>query len=157
MIGCIADPVALARNLLRLLRPGGKLMFNAPDRDALHLGCQVWLDSAHPPDVVTLFPPGFFKCKFGLLAEVLEEVEALRVQQASTIALRQLLGIRWKKPQPKRIEAVGDGGLVWHLPSNGTLRLFARSASLVARIAELAALFPIRPAEFGLFVTLVRR
>ena len=56
LIGCVDDPIALTRRLLAMLKPGGLLLFNAPNRDALGLDGQLWLDSAPPPDLVTLFP-----------------------------------------------------------------------------------------------------
>ena len=49
LIGCVADPVKLTRDLLSLLRPGGRLLFNAPNRAARHLAGQVWIDlRLHP-------------------------------------------------------------------------------------------------------------
>jgi 2-polyprenyl-3-methyl-5-hydroxy-6-metoxy-1,4-benzoquinol methylase len=155
MIGCVADPVGLTSKLLELLRPGGKLIFNAPNRDSLHLRHQLWLDSAPPPDVVTLFPPGFFKRTFAALANVIEEVEMLLPEQASVVVLRQLLGTRWKKPHPKVIGSAGDG-LAWRQPIGRIRRAFERAVSRAARNAGAAALIPFRSAEFGLFVSLVR-
>ena len=34
LIGCVADPIAFTRRLLAMLKPGGTLLFNAPNRDA---------------------------------------------------------------------------------------------------------------------------
>jgi len=77
VIGCVADPIGLTTELLRMLRPGGKLLFNAPNRGGLHLNGQLWLDSAPPPDLVTLFPETFWKRRFSDVANVVERAEML--------------------------------------------------------------------------------
>ena len=63
LIGCVADPLAMTRGLLSMLKPGGQLIFNAPNKDALRFPNQLWIDSAPPPDLVTLFPPGFWRAQ----------------------------------------------------------------------------------------------
>ena len=60
-IGCVGDPLGLTRNLLKMLKPGGVLLFNAPNADSCWLRNHLWIDAAPPPDVVTLFRPGFWR------------------------------------------------------------------------------------------------
>src|SRR5437660_518436 len=60
-IGCVADPLGMTKRLLGLLKPGGRLLFNVPNRDGCYLRGQLWIDAAPPPDVVTLFPSGFWR------------------------------------------------------------------------------------------------
>jgi len=50
---------------LNLLKSGGRLRSIAPNRDGCSLQDQLWFESAPPPDVVTLFPPGFCRDRFG--------------------------------------------------------------------------------------------
>ncbi|MGD9657297.1 MAG: class I SAM-dependent methyltransferase [Methylocystis sp.] len=157
MIGCVADPIGLTNDLLALLRPGGALMFNAPNRDALYLDGQLWLDSAPPPDLVTLFPPGFFTRRFSAKADVIEEIETTPAAQSMLIALRRALGVVWAKPVARPIEAAGDHGLTWRQPAPQMRRLFERIAGKIGCITGLDALAPPQPAEFGLFVTLTRK
>jgi SAM-dependent methyltransferase len=157
MIGCVADPVGLTRQLLSLLRPGGALLFNAPNRAALHLRHQLWLDSAPPPDVVTLFPRGFWIRQFSEAAKVTEEVELLPRDQALRIGLRRLFRRTWRKPTAKPLERCGERGHTWSQEAGGGWRLFERMAGKIGRASGLAALAPGRPADFGLFVAMVRK
>lgn len=156
MIGCVADPIGLTNDLLALLRPGGALLFNAPNRDALHLDGQLWLDSAPPPDLVTLFPPGFFARQFSAKADVIEYIETTPADQSLLIALRRALGVVWSRPAPQRIEAAGDHGLIWRQPAAPMQRFVERLVGKVGRMTGLDALVRPRPTEFGLFVTLIR-
>jgi SAM-dependent methyltransferase len=157
MIGCVANPVGLTHDLLKLLRPGGMLLFNAPNRNALYLKRQLWLDSAPPPDVVTLFPPGFFKRQFSSIADVVEEIETAPAWQSLQIALRQTLGVVWSRPQAQPIEAAGEHGLTWPQPTTSMRQLLERIVVKTGRVTGLDAFAPPRPIEFGLFVTLVRK
>ena len=83
MIGCVSDPIGLTQKLLSLVRPGGRLIFNAPNRAALHLRGQLWFDSAPPPDLVTLFPEGFWQKYLAREALVEETVEWLPADQSA--------------------------------------------------------------------------
>src|SRR5262249_38837873 len=76
-IGCVSDPVAMTNGLTRLLKPGGKLLFNSPNVQGCWLDGQLWVDSAPPPDVVSLFSPGFWTKHFGDVADVRETIEFL--------------------------------------------------------------------------------
>ena len=69
-IGCVDDPIGMTLEFLERLRPGGLLVFNAPNVDACCRPEQLWVDGTHPPDLVTLFRPAFWKERFGDLAEV---------------------------------------------------------------------------------------
>ena len=64
-IGCVANPMEMTSEFLDALRPGGLLVFNAPNRDACYRPGQLWVDRTHPPDLVTLFRPGVWKERFG--------------------------------------------------------------------------------------------
>src|SRR5207244_4131757 len=74
-IGCVGDPVGLTRRLLGLLKPNGCLLFNSPNLQSCCLPGQLWIDAAPPPDVVSIFPPGFWKKQFANDAHVEESVE----------------------------------------------------------------------------------
>lgn len=157
LIGCVADPVGLTNDLLALLRPGGELRFNAPNRDALNLDGQLWLDSAPPPDLVTLFPPGLFMLQFSAAADVIEDIETTPADQSLLIALRRALGVVWARPVAQPIEAAADHGLTWRQPAAPMRRFVERLVVKIGRITGLDALVPPRPTEFGLFVTLLRK
>ena len=156
-IGCVAAPIATTRSLLGLLRTGGRLLFNAPNRIGLSLRDQVWFDSAPPPDVVTLFPPGFWRSQFGDFAQVYERIEFCSNEQSSLIALRRLARRRWRKPMPlplkesqqASVPAPRVGDILW--------RQFERVAGKVARNAGLARLSRLHPSEYGLFVEMVKK
>jgi SAM-dependent methyltransferase len=157
MIGCVSDPVGLTRQLLAMLKPGGRLLFNAPNRAALHLREQLWLDSAPPPDLVTLFPEGFWKRHFLKEAEVVEDIEMLPTANAVTISLRALCHRRWTKPVPQRLADAGIHGHSWTQHMGAGWRLFEKSVLKVARLTGLARLVPPRQSEFGLFVEMTAR
>lgn len=155
MIGCVADPVGLTRQLILLLRPGGKLFFNAPNRAGLYLRHQLWLDSAPPPDLVTLFPEGFWTRQFSREAMVSEAIEKLPDGQAVTVALRRLAGRRWRVPVPRALDASesqdrsrSGADKVWEI--------IERAISKGCRLSRLERLAPKAPSDFGLFVTMVR-
>jgi SAM-dependent methyltransferase len=157
MIGCVANPVGLTRQLLALLRPGGTLIFNAPNRDALHLKGQLWLDTAPPPDVVTLFPPGFWRQQLSDVAHVVEEIEMVAHRQALTISLRRLFRHRWMKPQAGPMRSDDKRDHSWSQHKSLTWQLFERGVARAARATALARVAPQRPADFGLFVSMVRK
>ena len=99
-IGCVADPVGLTRQWLDLLKPGGQLLFNAPNRDGCTSQDQLWFEFAPPPDVVTLFPAGFWRHRFSYAALISERIEFSSPEQNLLIALRKLANRKWRKPVP---------------------------------------------------------
>jgi SAM-dependent methyltransferase len=156
-IGCVADPVGMTRQWLDLLKPKGRLLFNAPNRDGCTLWGQLWFESAPPPDVVTLFPPGFWRDRFGDAAIVSEKIEFCSPEQSLLIALRKLARRRWRKPVPL---ALKDSGR-WSAP----VPTFGDALSLnLERVVRKAAqwtglhrLAPLHPSEYGLFVQMVKK
>lgn len=152
LIGCVADPVGLTRQLLSLMKPGGRLLFNAPNLAALHLRGQLWLDSAPPPDLVTLFPQGFWTRQFSALADVTESVEWRSADEALAIWLDVAWHRRWIPPAPRPMSA---SGAVWVQP--GGARLLTRALRRLVRLAGLSGLAPRRPSDFGLFVTMTAK
>ncbi len=152
MIGCVADPLGITREMLSLLRPGGRLLFNAPNRNACVLRDQLWVDAGPPPDLITLFPPHFWRTRFGDSAQVTEGQEYRAPADNLAIALRQMAGQRWKCPSPmefrESLRARAD-----------KKRYLPRVTNLALRIASavgIAGLAPAQPAEFGLTVSMMK-
>jgi SAM-dependent methyltransferase len=154
LIGCVADPIGLTRRLLAMLKPGGLLLFNAPNRDALHLKGQLWLDSAPPPDLVTLFPPGFWQSRFGDAAVVVEQIEMLDADASMAATVRRLTGVRWFRPSAVPFDS---GAHVWPQPAAGARMMVARAIAKLARTLRLSELAAPHPAEFGLLVSMSPR
>ena len=121
-IGCVADPVGMTTKLLDLLKPGGLLLFNAPNRDGCTLRDQLWFEFAPPPDVVTLFPLGFWRDRFDGAAQIDETVEYGSSERNLLILLRRLGRRRWRKPAPMPLKASEQlstpapmfGDTLWH-------------------------------------------
>jgi SAM-dependent methyltransferase len=156
-IGCVADPVGMTRKLLDVLKPGGRLLFNAPNRDGCALRNQLWFESAPPPDVVTLFPPGFWRDQFGDAAQIDEAVECGSPEQNLLILLRRLGRRRWRKPVPMPLEAGEQlsapapmfGDALWHY--------LERVVRKVAPWTGALRFAPSYPTEFGLFIKMRKR
>jgi 2-polyprenyl-3-methyl-5-hydroxy-6-metoxy-1,4-benzoquinol methylase len=160
-IGCVGDPKGLTSDLLKMLKPGGRLFFNAPNADSCWQKGQLWIDAAPPPDVVTLFRPGFWTKQFSDVADVVEQVETCPQEQALGIGLMKLLRRSWRKPTPLRLEASvnhyyhgrpGQNG-----KNGGTWHLVARTGERLGRLPGLSRIIPSQPSEFGLLVTLTKK
>ena len=166
-IGCVADPLGFTRRLLRLLKPGGRLLFNSPNLESCWLADQLWIDAAPPPDVVSIFPPGFWRNRFAREARVEEQIESCHHDEALAIGLSQLFRRRWKKPVPIPLEQSSDRYVTRNCSSamNGQRRIlrddawkvFEKSILKLGYKVGLSRLAPARPAEFGIFVKMTRR
>jgi SAM-dependent methyltransferase len=156
-VGCLADPVGMTGQWLGMLKSGGRLLFNAPNRDGRTSSSQLWFDSAPPPDVVTLFPPGFWRSYFGDAALVSEYIEFCSPEQNMLIALRKLASRKWRKPMPldlkdsERCFALAPklGDALW--------RNLERAVRKSAQWTRLNRVAPLHPSEYGLFVQMVRK
>jgi SAM-dependent methyltransferase len=160
-IGCVSDPLRLTRELLRLLKPGGQLLFNAPNAEACWLRGQLWLDAAPPPDLVTLFRRGFWHKYFDETADVTEEVEMCSPDQAFNIGLRKVLGGGWQNPKPVPLDASADsyqhGRSENHHGQNRLWHLVERGSMKIGRATYAYHLAPKKPAPFGLFVKMIKQ
>lgn len=155
-IGCVADPVGLTAKFLKLLKPGGRLLFNAPNRGALTLKGQLWFESAPPPDVVTLFPPDFWRNHFAADATVRETIELAPALDSLLVASRNLVGRKWRSPIPQNLQLSEQQmsprrdlwDKFWHT--------FDRSVRRLAPALSLTSLAPRYPSEYGIFVEMTR-
>jgi 2-polyprenyl-3-methyl-5-hydroxy-6-metoxy-1,4-benzoquinol methylase len=156
-IGCVADPAGMTRDLLALLKPGGMLVFNAPNVEACALEGQWWLDTVPPPDVVTLFRPGFWIRQFSDLADVNEQVELSEPDRNVSLALARFFRCRWQKPVPEPIQSSESppSSLPW--ARSKLCRFLERGARYLARKTGLARHVRACPTEFGFFVRMIRR
>jgi SAM-dependent methyltransferase len=152
MIGCVADPIGLTSQLLAMLKPGGKLLFNAPNRQACTFRGQLWIDSAPPPDVVTLFPPGFWKQRFSDTADVVEETEMCSSEKSLAIGLRKMFGGHWRKPAPVSFTAYNEASSASVKTTGSAWHYFERAMLKALRVSGLSCLAPREPFEFGLLL-----
>jgi SAM-dependent methyltransferase len=161
MIGCVSDPVGLTHSLLRVLKPGGMLLFNAPNLNACWFKGQLWVDSAPPPDVVTLFTPGFWTRFFSKEASVMEEAENCPGDMSIKIGLKKKLR-PWKAPTPRPLD--GD----YPSPdseSDGKENLVIDKCAALVKKAMIRSMMKIYPnpiipkqaTEFGLLVSMTRK
>ncbi|MBN4078244.1 class I SAM-dependent methyltransferase [Nitrospina gracilis] len=86
-IGCVSSPVEMTKELISLLKPGGVLVFNAPNRKCCEFLGRIWLNTP-PPDLVNLFHPEFWQKEFSSLAEV--EVNVLTAGRLTSGYIRML-------------------------------------------------------------------
>ena len=156
-IGCLEDPIGMTKDLLRLLKPGGRLLFNAPNRQGLALKGQLWVEGAPPPDLVTMFRPGFWRLKFGALAEVSEDIEIGAPMQNLLVCLRNLAHRNWRAPMPI---ALRDSARYSMPPPKWGDWLWRNFERIVRRIAPSTGLLrwaPAYPAEYGLLVVMKKK
>ena len=161
MIGCVADPVGMTNRLFDLLKPGGQLLFNAPNVEACALNAQLWIDASPPPDVVTLFRPGFWSDRFSGRAKVLEEIEMSSPEHSFVIGLRKLAGRRWHKPTPIPLEQSANDFKTTRVENSNLMdrawNTFERGMARIARRAGALKLVPPQPTPFGLFVRMTKQ
>jgi SAM-dependent methyltransferase len=165
-IGCVSDPLGLTRQLLSMLKPGGRLLFNSPNLQSCWLTNQLWIDAAPPPDLVAIFPPGFWARCFADQAYVEEQIEHCDPNKGLSIGLRKLFGRKWKCPLPipldksSELYLKGSNGtaLNGHRPRIGdeAWRFFERAVLKVCRDTGLLRHVRKEPSEFGLFVSMTR-
>ena len=151
-IGCVGDPVGMTKQLLGMLKPGGKLLFNAPNRAACWSQSQLWFESAPPPDVVTLFPQGFWRKQFSGAARVEEEIEMRNTDQSFAIGLRKLFGRGWRNPVPLAMHESHKPFQPAPRFGDGAWQMFERAACKLGRVTRLSRMAPAHPAEYGLLV-----
>ena len=157
MIGCVKDPLGLTERLLGMLKSGGQLFFNAPNLCSLSLRGQLWIDTAPPPDLVTLFPPAFWTKRFQSIADVDEEIENCAPDQNLVILTRKLSRRRWKKPVPGPLKDSQISSILLSTTGGPAWRYFERVVQKLGRVSRVAAIVPKQPSEFGLLVSMTRK
>jgi SAM-dependent methyltransferase len=152
LIGCVPDPIGLTNRLLSLLKPGGALFFNSPNRDALHQRAQLWFDSAPPPELVTLFPERFWRTQMpGVEAAV--TAAPVGASESTVKTLQRWFGPRWHPPTPH--STASPSAHRWTQPRPNVMW-----RTIEAAAAKLSAKTGLRlgnwPDEFGLYVVMSR-
>lgn len=148
-IGCVPDPVGMTRQMLGLLKPGGVLVFNAPD--VLHC-LQVdalWNHFTPPPDLVTLFDQTFWTRQFGEEASVEMKRLALSPQKSARLWLNELL----RRPYlPHPTGRLLDGGSA--MTSHPLDRMVRAASKVMAHLYGGRPWWPIYAHPFGQQITM---
>lgn len=156
-IGCVADPIGMTRHWLDMLKSGGLLLFNAPNRGACCLRNQLWFESAPPPDLVTMYPPGFWTDRFGDVALVSERIEFCSGDENLLLALRKLARRKWRKPMPLALKDSERRSIPVSTFGDTLWRNLERVVRKAAQGTGLHRIAPLHPSEFGLFVQMVKK
>ena len=154
-VGCVESPIEMTNDLLSLLKPGGILVFNAPNVNAVIEKDELWVTTS-PPDLVTLFPPGFWEARFGSSHDVSVQIVEERGMDALKIFLNKLLGRSHARMSEK---ALFDSSVT---EERTTLAIRAPSAikAMLRRLLDLVAwhrLCPRYSAEGGVHVMIRKR
>lgn len=144
-IGCVNDPIGFIKNQIRLLRRGGTLLFNAPNLDACHpLGLE-WLTGTTPPDLVTLFPSGFWMRQFSNLADVSVEI----TYDSPLISFRRRRHANFDFCS--RSTSLFNAGVA-AAPVSPAKRAIRQAAKAIGRLLPPLGPFSPLPKEFGVYV-----
>ena len=160
-IGCVAEPAGMTRSLIDRLRPGGILVFNAPNAETARALGEVWVPNTSPPDLVTLFEERFWTEQFGDVADARVRVEPTPPGAAQAF---------WKRR--KRGESVlrpGTTPLIGDSAESGSSAIQPRPrqsqvSKLIRRLVRPLISVTVKfgwprylPSESGLFVVLTRK
>ncbi len=145
-IGCVASPIELTRSLLELVRPGGLIVFNAPDVDACRERNALWATTP-PPDLVTLFSERFWRERFSDRAIVRVTCAPMASGERLSALRRRVTG----RLEPRYERRVADP-----VPPqrNGRSSLWHPTLRVAAALARL--LPPLR-SDYGLLVVMEKR
>ncbi|MDZ4255618.1 MAG: methyltransferase domain-containing protein [Sulfuritalea sp.] len=142
-IGCVESPAQMTRDLIAQLKPGGVLVFNAPNRKSCDLSGRDWL-STPPPDLITIFHPDYWQNGFADIAD--SKVDILIANPGEVGFIR-----RYARKENKPSTALFD---IEH----------SRQASLMERIINrmMRTYYSIHcaesiPSEYGIHVVLRRK
>ena len=150
-IGCVENPIGFISQQLKVLKSGGRLVFNAPNVNVCSLLELNWLSGTTPPDLVTLFPPDFWTSKFSDLADVCVEVE----QDAPLVSyLRRKRSRNEQQGAGKR--ALFGNNMKKATPSNFK-RLVAFGVRTAGNCLPPIGVFTPLPQEFGVFVKMTKK
>ena len=151
-IGCVNDPIKFTRNLLDILKPTGKLLFNAPNIQAVIEMNAIWNNGTPPPDLITTFPESFWYKFFLDTADVEITYEPYDHKSNLTKHLRKLLGMPYIDPKVVSIYDVN--------PMPASSRPYMKKVGSVAfRVAPYVTryLLPRYASEFGMFICMTKR
>lgn len=155
VVGCVADPLPFVANQIRLLRPGGLLVFNAPDATWCSATGLAWTLDTPPPDLVTLFGPRVFdrfaneQIRVGTRQLVGSATRDLRIA-----ALRRLGRLRLPDRAGSMLANPATSAQPRGRPA--TTRLVRAAASRVLGLDPIRRHLPAIPLPYGLIITIER-
>ena len=155
-VGCVDEPATFTRDLLDLLRPDGRLVFNAPNVLACRRPGELWGASTPPPDLVALFDPDYWWTRFSDVADVdVVVAEADPYQELIRRLHRFRIGSRRMGQPPKRLLNSDAGSSSPDRPARASKHPILRPAAKgLASVASALHLLPRTPAQHGIHVVM---
>lgn len=148
-VGCVDDPIGFTEMLLSLLKPGGKLIFNAPNLDFCRKTNFPWALTP-PPDLITVFPPIFWEKKFKDVASV--QIKISNLSPSRSFMWRYL---------PKYAQANLTSNLLFNDNERGKEKLLPKVIRKVCVIFSLTycSILSVKrvPDSVGVLVSLTKR
>lgn len=108
-VGCVPSPLMMTEFLLKQLRPGGLLVFNAPNLNAIRSKNEIWAPTSVPPDTTAIFSPGVWEWRFSDLAKV----RVIEARESTREHIKRWLRYvtKGQGPRPPLMPPLADFGL----------------------------------------------
>jgi len=154
-IGCVSDPLLFIEDNLKKLKPGGKLLFNAPNVEACKKYKDIWVTQTPPPDLVTLFSPKIWSQRFSEVALVSTLIRAERPAQILRKCLDKFRLGTTLKPAKTNLMNANEGG-----DKDLNLTASTRWRGIPIKIILFVTKFLFYkwvPAEFGVLVEMKKK
>jgi SAM-dependent methyltransferase len=153
-IGCVNDPIRFTKKLLKLLKPGGRLLFNAPDVNAVKEMKAIWTNLTPPPDLITLFEERFWEELFLDMAAVEIEYHPYSHYRNADKNRHKLFNIDYLNSKQKQFFQLESQVMGSHLDLMGTGKKMVNG--FLCKLSRLRLIKHYKN-EFGMFVTLTKK
>lgn len=161
-IGCVDSPIAFTHECISLLRPGGILVFNAPNVAVCYEQNIIWVKGTSPPDLVTLFRHDFWEKYFRNYVQTKTYCEKV----SDVHLLKLFVEDRFRRSPKKQLtrslfrnsSMTSQSTTKVAEDSKGNFFFSAIRALAVGifRSSKLAKLLPSYHSDFGVYVVMTR-
>jgi len=152
-IGCVEDPIEFIYKNLGLLHSGGRILFNAPDLQAVKGKGVTWSNMASPPDLITLFDERIWSNYFDDVATVRVNYKPYSHANNAKKHVDRLLNKSFKGP------SIGATENLFFPVERGRVCISDKRQSILLRFYYYLSYFNLihrYKDDFGMFVTMTK-